>query len=395
MSLNLLAADPTKPVSVTVSNDVDKASGAIQSFVSAYNARAAGGGGEAEIANAIAATLRRGGLDVEIQEVAAGRSNVIGILEGRQQGRSLMLCGHMDTVGVAGMDAPFDPVQKDGRIYGRGSQDMKGGLASMIAAILRIAENGGLAAGRMLLAAVVDEEYASIGADALVTKWKADAAVVGEPTDMKIAVGHKGFEWVEITTEGVAAHGSRPADGRDAIMRMARVLARLEKLDHEIQSRKPHPIHGTGSLHASLINGGRELSTYPDWCTLQMERRTIAGEPNRCAFLEVEKILDDLKSEDPEFKASAKFLFSRPPYLTPEDHDLPQMIGALVAGRGMKPVRGGMTFWTDAAILGEAGIPSIVFGPRGAGLHSTLEYVFEEDVLACRDILIELATGFC
>src|SRR2546426_538342 len=274
---------------------------------------ASGGGGEAEIANAIAATLRQGGLDVEIQEVAAGRSNVIGILEGRQQGRSLMLCGHMDTVGVAGMDAPFDPVQKDGRIYGPGSQGMKGGLASMIA----------------------------------------------------------------------------------AIMRMARVLARLEKLDHEIQSRKPHPIHGTGSLHASLINGGRELSTYPDWCTLQMERRTIAGEPNRCAFLEVEKILDDLKSEDPEFKASAKFLFSRPPYLTPEDHDLSQMIGAIVAGRGMKPVRGGMTFWTDAAILGEAGIPSIVFGPRGAGLHSTLEYVFEEDVLACRDILIELATGFC
>src|SRR2546426_623330 len=265
-------------------------------------------------------------------------------------------------------------------------------IANAIAATLR---RGGLAAGRMLLAAVVDEEYASIGADALVTKWKADAAVVGEPTDMKIAVGHKGFEWVEITTEGVAAHGSRPVDGRDAIMRMARVLARLEKLDHEIQSRKPHPIHGTGSLHASLINGGRELSTYPDWCTLQMERRTIAGEPNRCAFLEVEKILDDLKSEDPEFKASAKFLFSRPPYLTPEDHDLPQMIGALVAGRGMKPVRGGMTFWTDAAILGEAGIPSIVFGPRGAGLHSTLEYVFEEDVLACRDILIELATGFC
>jgi acetylornithine deacetylase len=356
---------------------------------------ASSGGGEAEIANAIAATLRQGGLDVEIQEVAAGRSNVIGILEGRQQGRSLMLCGHMDTVGVAGMDAPFDPVQKDGRIYGRGSQDMKGGLASMIAAVLRIAKNGGLAAGRMLLAAVVDEEYASIGADALVTKWKADAAVVGEPTDMKIAVGHKGFEWVEITTEGVAAHGSRPADGRDAIMRMARVLARLEKLDREVQSRKPHLIHGTGSLHASLINGGRELSTYPDWCTLQIERRTIAGEPNRCAFLEVEKILDDLKSEDPEFKASAKFLFSRPPYLTPEDHDLPQMIGAIVAGLGMKPVRGGMTFWTDAAILGEAGIPSIVFGPRGAGLHSTLEYVFEEDVLACRDILIELATGFC
>ncbi|HYR86918.1 MAG TPA: ArgE/DapE family deacylase [Terriglobia bacterium] len=356
---------------------------------------ASSGGGETEIANAIAATLRRSGLDVEIQEVTPGRSNVIGVLEGRQEGRSLMLCGHMDTVGVSGMQTPFDPVQKDGRIYGRGSQDMKGGLASMIAAVLHIAENGGLHAGRLLLAAVVDEEYSSIGAEALVTKWKADAAVVGEPTDMKIAVGHKGFEWVEITTEGVAAHGSRPNEGRDAIMRMARVLARLEKLDRDIQFRKPHPIHGTGSLHASIIGGGRELSTYPDSCTLQMERRTITGEPNRCAYVEVEKILDDLRKEDPEFKASAKFLFSRPPYLTPEDHDLPRMIETLLAGRGVKPVRGGMTFWTDAALLGEAGIPSIIFGPRGAGLHSTLEYVFEEDVLMCRDILIELAAEFC
>jgi acetylornithine deacetylase len=356
---------------------------------------APGGGGEKEIANAIAMKLRGGGLDVEIQEVTPGRSNVIGILEGRKQGRSLMFCGHMDTVGVTGMDAPFDPVQKDGRVYGRGSQDMKGGLASMIAAALHIAKNGGLAAGRLLVAAVVDEEYASIGADALVTTWKADAAVVGEPTDMKIAVGHKGFEWVEITTEGVAAHGSRPKDGRDAIMRMARVLARLEKLDRDIQSQQPHPVHGTGSLHASIISGGRELSTYPDRCTLQMERRTIAGEPDRCAVAEVEKILHDLSREDPEFKASAKFLFSRPPYLTPADHDLPRMIESAVARHGVKPVRGGMTFWTDAAVLGEAGIPSVVFGPGGAGLHSTREYVLEEDVLTCRDTMIELAREFC
>src|SRR5205085_7119078 len=143
---------------------------------------------------------------------------------------------------------------KGGRIYGRGSQDMKGGLASMMAAVIYLAKNRGLHAGRVIVAAVIDEEYASIGADELVTKWKADAAVVGEPTDMKIAVGHKGFEWVEITTEGVAAHGSRPLDGRDAIVRMGRVLSRLEKLDRDIQRRQPHPILGTGSLHASIIN---------------------------------------------------------------------------------------------------------------------------------------------
>lgn len=354
-----------------------------------------GAAGESEIADMIAVKLRQSGMDVEIQQVAAGRSNVIGLLEGAQKGRTLMLCGHMDTVGVAGMDAPFDPVQKDGRIYGRGSQDMKGGLAAMLDAALYLSKNGGLAKGHVMIAAVIDEEYASIGAEALVTKWKADAAVVGEPTDMKIAVGHKGFEWVEVVTEGVAAHGSRPADGRDAIMRMGRVLSRLEKLDRELQSRHPHSIQGAASLHASLVHGGRELSTYPDQCILEMERRTISGEPDRCALVEVEKIIEELHDEDPEFKASARFLFSRPPYLTPSDHELPKMIASAIARKGMKPVRGGMSFWTDAAVLGEAGIPSVVFGPGGAGLHSVSEYALADDVITCRDAFIELAKDFC
>src|SRR5579884_3100307 len=187
-----------------------------------------GANGEAEIARAIAQLLQAGGLDVEVQDVAPGRMNVIGVLDGKEKGRSLMFCGHMDTVGVMGYTSPFNPIQKDGRIYGRGSQDMKGGLASMIAAVLQMSRSG-LKKGRVLLAAVVDEEYGSIGAEALVTKWKADAAVVGEPTDMKIAVGHKGFEWVEVTTAGIAAHGSRPQEGRDAILRMGRVLSRLER----------------------------------------------------------------------------------------------------------------------------------------------------------------------
>ena len=353
--------------------------------------------GEKQVAELIAARLRSAGMDVEIQPVAGDRSNVIGIVEGARPGRTLMFCGHMDTVGVAGMKNPFDPVQKDGRIYGRGSQDMKGGLAAMIAAAVQMAQTGALSAGRLVVASVIDEEYASIGAEALITKWSADAAIVGEPTDMKMAVGHKGFEWVEITTGGVAAHGSRPADGRDAIMRMSRVLSRLENLDRQIQSRDPHAIHGTGSLHASIIAGGRELSTYPDECVLKMERRTIEGEPRLCALAEVERILDELRAEDPEFTASAKSLFARPPYLTPSAARdvLTKIIAPAIARKGVQPTTGGMSFWTDAAILGEAGIPSIVFGPGGAGLHSVSEYVLEEDVLTCRDALTELATQFC
>jgi acetylornithine deacetylase len=176
---------------------------------------------------------------------------------------------------------------------------------------------------------------------------------------------------------------------------MDRVLSRLEQLDREIQARPPHPIIGTGSLHASLIEGGRELSTYPDRCTLQMERRVITGEPAGSALRDVENILEGLRREDPEFRASAKFLFGRPPYLTPDGHHLPKMIESAVANAGVKPVRGGMTFWTDAAVLGEAGIPSVVFGPGGAGLHGISEYVLAADVLTCRDALIELAKEFC
>src|SRR3989449_4717119 len=325
-----------------------------------------GAAGENQIGAAIANRLRAGGLDVQLEPLAAGRSNVIGVIEGKQKGRSLMFCGHMDTVGVAGMETPFDPIEKDGRIYGRGSQDMKGGLAAMVAAALDLSKSGGLPAGCLFLAAFVDEEYASIGADALVRTWKAEAAVVGEQTDMKIAVGHKGFEWVEIVTEGVAAHGSRPADGRDAIVRMGRVLSRLEKLDRELQSRHPHSIQGTGSLHASLIHGGRELSTYPEECILEMERRTISGEPDRCALGEVEKILEEIRREDPEFKATARFLFSRPPYLTPTDHQLPGMIESALTQRGKKAIRGGMRVWNDAVPLRHARHPAAVFGPSRA-----------------------------
>ena len=358
---------------------------------------APGSVGETEIGTYIANELKASGVDVDVQPVADGRANIIGVIEGTRKGRTLMLCGHMDTVGVAGMQSPFDPVQKDGRVYGRGSQDMKGGLAAMIAVARHFASTGGLRSGRLVLAAVIDEEYGSIGAEALVTKFKADAAVVGEPTDMKIALGHKGFEWVEVITEGIAAHGSRPADGRDAIMRMGRILSRLEKLDRELQSRARHPIHGTGSLHASIIKGGRELSTYPDRCVMQLERRTIHGEPTHCGHAEVESIIKQLREEDSEFAASARRLFSRPAYLTPSApaSELTNVIASAISRKGVKPTTGGMSYWTDAAILGAAGIPSVVFGPGGAGLHSISEYVLAEDVLTCRDALIELASEFC
>ncbi len=355
----------------------------------------AGAAGEAEIAELVALELKSLGLEVEVAEAAPNRPNVVGILEGRRPGPSLMLCGHLDTVGVAGMESPFDPVIRDGCLYGRGAQDMKGGLAAIIGAAGAIAAGGGLPAGRLIVAGVADEEYASIGAEALVARWPADAAVVTEPTDLAIATGHKGFTWLEITAEGIAAHGSRPREGRDAIVYMGRVLARLASCDRDLQSRPPHPVIGTASLHASLITGGQELSSYPDRCVLQMERRSIAGESENIAMDEVAAILAALHVEDEEFRASARILFNRRPYLTPAGHWLPDALEKALAAIGRRATRGGVSFWTDAAVLGHSGIPSVVFGPGGAGLHSVEEYVKLEEVLACRDALVKLVRAMC
>ena len=351
-----------------------------------------GAAGEALIAERVADELRRAGLDVSVQEAAPGRPNVIGVLEGPREGKTLMLCGHLDTVGVFGMTAPFDPVLRDGRLYGRGAQDMKGGLAAMIDAACGIARDGPLAAGRLVVAAVADEEALSIGAEALVGQWRADAAVVGEPTGLEIAVGHKGFAWLEVVTEGVAAHGSRPAEGRDAIGYVGRVLWELEGLERRLRSRPGHPLMGEGSLHASFVSGGREWSTYPDRCSLRYERRTLPGEDGAGALAEVEAILDRLRAADPGFRATARLDFERSPYVTPPGHPLPALVEECL---GRPTRRSAMSYWTDAGILGAAGIPCVVFGPGGAGLHSTEEHVLVEDVLACRDTFARLILRFC
>lgn len=346
-----------------------------------------GAAGEAAAAEVARAAMVAAGLDVVMQDVAPGRPNTIGVLEGRQPGPSMMFCGHIDTVGVEGMTDPFTPRVEDGRLYGRGSQDMKGGVAAMIAAAGVLAKNW--TRGRLIVAAVVDEEHMSLGAEALVREWRADMAVVTEPTDLKLAVGHKGFAWVEITTHGRAAHGSRPEEGRDAIARMGRVLGSLEVRDRDLRARPPIAFQGTGSLHASIIRGGHELSSYPDKCVLQMERRTVSGEDAASVQREMDYLLARLRHDDPEFQAHASVTAYRSAYRLDAGHKLPAgMVAALSrAGQSSEPT--GMSFWTDAAILADAGIPSVLFGPGGAGLHSAVEYVNVEDVRICRDVLID------
>jgi len=352
-----------------------------------------GAKGEAEVAGHCARWLSRAGLDVALQEAAPGRPNAVGVLEGSAPGRTLMLCGHIDTVGVEGMAAPFTPEERGGRLYGRGSQDMKGGVAAMMEAARRVKDRW--KAGRLIVACVADEECESLGAQAVVKTWTADAAVVTEPTDLTVAVTHKGFAWMEVETRGRAAHGSRPAEGRDAILRIGRVLARLEALDADLSRRPADPLTGPPSLHASMISGGREWSVYPDRARLRYERRTVVGETDASVDAELEALLAALRAADPELEIEGRRVTSRPPYALDPAHELPARLGALARARGAAAPVAGMSFWTDAAILGEAGIPSVLFGPGGAGLHSVEEYVTLADVETCAAVLADLAVEYC
>jgi acetylornithine deacetylase len=355
----------------------------------------AGAAGEAAVARRLIQEFAAMGVPVEVQEVAPGRPNVIATLEGRAPGRSLMLCGHIDTVGVAGMVAPFSPVEREGRLHGRGAQDMKSGVAAMVDAVRAIVDGGGLATGRVVVACVVDEEHSSIGADALVTRWRADAGVVTEPTDLDIAVAHKGFEWSQVETIGRAAHGSRPGEGIDAIRHMGRVLGELDAIDRALQAGRRHARLGAASLHASTIAGGQELSTYPDHCTLEVERRTLPGEPDGALAGEVETLLAKLSAADALFQGRARTLFARPPYEIEAAHPLPGMLATAARSAGCRADTIGMSFWTDAAVLGAAGIPSVLFGPTGAGLHGVDEWVDLASVRQCRDALVVLIRTWC
>src|SRR5215203_7010343 len=355
----------------------------------------AGAAGEREIAEYVADRLRAIGMDVEVSDALPGRPNVLATAEGREPGPSVMFCGHLDTVGVDGMSAPFDPIERHGRMYGRGSQDMKGGVAAMIHAAESVLQRGGLRKGRLIVAAVADEEYASAGADALVARCTADYAVIPEPTDLQVGVAHKGFSAAEIVMHGRAAHGSRPADGRDAILRMGRVLAALELRDHWLQAQPGDPWLGTGSLHASTIDGGGQLSSYPASCRLQYERRTLPGEPLTAAEDDLRRILGDLTTADPEITADIRLLLARPAYAIDPSHPWPASVLRACGHRGWPTKAAGLSFWTDAAILGAHGVRTVLFGPGGAGLHGPEEYVRIDDVIRCRDVLIDLVEAWC
>jgi acetylornithine deacetylase len=360
-------------------------------------ALAAGAAGEQAVARVLAEVLRSWGLNVDVREAAPRRPNVVArVGDSAPDTRSLMFNGHLDVVGVKGMShPPFDALERDGRMYGRGAADMKGGVAAMCAAAVRAARSG--LAGELVVAAVADEEDASIGTQALVASGvRTDAAIVTEPTRLAIAPAHRGFAWFTVELRGRAAHGSRYDIGVDAIRNAGLLLAELDAFESRELSARTHPLLGHASLHASRIEGGTAISVYPDRCTLRLERRTLPGESVEAVVEEIRSACEQVSRGRPDFDASVTLDLARSASDVPHDAPIVRALAATMEARRESARLEGMSAWTDAAILNDAGIPAICFGPGDISLaHAAEEWTETAEIERAADVLTELALRWC
>jgi acetylornithine deacetylase len=357
-----------------------------------------GASGERDVAEAIAARLRRTpGIEVELQDAGDGRPNVIASV-GSGSGRTLMINGHIDTVGVAGMEEPYSGRVEGKRLYGRGSDDMKASMAVAIVLLETIARSGAFP-GRIVATFVVDEEHSSIGTAAIcreIERWKPDAAMVIEPSGLNITTAHKGFVWATIATRGFAAHGSNFWLGRDAIAHMGHVIVAFDDYCQQLVTRPAHPIVGPPSAHCSLVRGGQELSSYPDWCELEIERRTIPGESDEEVRRELQDILDTLTARIPEFQARLEIGVTREPFeIEREASIVTTLAHAFRTELGQEPTYNGAAGWMDSALLSAVGVPCVIFGPDGAGGHGLVEWSDLDSVETFARVLVRTVYAFC
>lgn len=356
----------------------------------------AGGAGEAACVAVLREVLDDWGFRTEVHDAAPGRPNLVARVGERRNGRTLMLTGHVDVVGIDGMThAPFDGEVRDGLLYGRGAADMKGGIGAMCAAAWSAAR--GSLAGEIVVAVAADEEYESVGTRTLLERGvRADAAIVGEPTSLEVKPAHRGFVWIEVVVGGRAAHGSRWDVGVDAIRHAGLLLAELDRVDGEDLPRRTHPLLGRASLHASSIEGGIGMSTYPDRCVVRIERRTLPHETSADVLEEVRRACDAVRMRRASFTAEVQVLLSQGSSDVATDALIVRSLEDALIERG-EPVRvSGMSAWTDAALLNAAGVPAICFGPGDISLaHAAEEYIPLPEIDRAVSVLTALARRWC
>lgn len=354
----------------------------------------ADGPGERNVANVLATVLEEWGFSVELSDSVPGRPNLVARI-GPRDAPAMMFAGHLDTVGVEGMTHdPWSGDIADGKLYGRGSCDMKSGVAAMSLGALVAARRAGSSAKRqMVIAAVTDEEYESLGMRALLEAGlRAECAILTEPTKLAICPAHRGFVWTEIEFIGRAAHGSRYDVGIDAIRHAGLVLAELDELDAHALHAKSHRLLGRPSLHASTIVGGIGMSTYPDRCILRVERRTIPGETEEDSLTELRSACERVRSRRPELDATVRLIAAQEPSDVEVDAPVVKAVAdALAAEKLAAPIEG-LSAWTDAALLNAAGIPAICFGPGDIALaHAAEEFVPVDEIERATAVLARVA----
>lgn len=353
-----------------------------------------GAPGEGAVARSLAEVLRAWGFAVDVHDAAPNRPNVVARV-GPAGGRTLMFNGHLDVVGIDGMThAPFAADERDGSLWGRGSSDMKGGVAAMCAAAARAAD-GGLDC-EVIITAVADEEWDSIGTRAVIARGvRADAAIVTEPTRLAIAPAHRGFVWSTVTVKGRAAHGSRYDVGIDAIRHAGLLLAELDALESGELSERTHPLLGRASWHASMIDGGLGMSTYPDRCTLRIERRTLPGETPAQAVQELRAACARVRSRRPSFDAEVTLDLSQNPSDVATDAPVVRSLSRALQSAGEASRVEGLSAWTDAALLNEAGVPAICYGPGDiARAHAAAEWIEVDEIERATRVLALLAQSW-
>ncbi len=351
------------------------------------------GAGEAEIAAFVVRWARDAGLEAEVLEATPGRPTVLVRARGAGGGRTLLLCGHTDTVSAADMSGAHAPRIDGDRLSGRGAYDMKAGLAAALVACRDAAALG--LAGDVVVAAVADEEHASLGVQEALQVIRADMAVVVEPTELAVAIAHKGFVWADVEVSGRAAHGSRPHLGTDAIVKAGPVLSALGALDAQLAQRT-HRLLGRASLHASTIRGGVERSSYPARCVIELERRTLPGETAEEVLAELDALLHRCRAADPGLVVDLRPGLVREPFEETTDAEVARAAcEALTEVLGHRPELGGVSYWADSAFLAAAGIPTVLLGPAGDGAHGPEEWVSLHSTVTTARALVGMARSVC
>lgn len=362
---------------------------------------------EERAAGVLAAWLRARGIEVTLDEVAPGRPNVIARVGGARPGRTLVLCGHTDTVplneGEPGVG--FSGEIRDGHLFGRGACDMKGPIAAMAAALVALSATGALSAGEVVLAAVVDEEMESLGAERLVaTGFRADGAIVGEPTGNRLALGHKGLEWIEVGFHGKAAHGGTPEAGVNAIVAASRFVRLVEEELKPVLARRVHAVLGPPTINLGTIRGGDQPSTVAAACAITLDRRTVPGETYDGVVAELSALLAQVEGAMPGVRTGTRRV---PGGMATLEHRATVIDAAHPLAVAVERARAGVTgrteaptsfpAWTDAALLASfANIPCVVIGPGDLAIaHSPRESVPLAEVAHAARIYSDAAVAFC